>query len=569
MSKRASVITNGYLIGEWNYQKNSEHGLTPEKITLGSARKVWWTCPEGHEYEMPIAWRDRGQNCPYCNRKRVLIGFNDLQSRYPDVAKYWHPIKNDNLSPTDVTYGSGKIVWWICDNNHEYRRSIDASVKSKGCPICQAFYKSSFPEQCFFYYIKQVYPDAVGRYHEPFLKNMELDIYIPSIKTGIEYDGIFWHKKEMLAREKKKYNLCKENGIRLFRIREGVFNGFLDNADRTWYVPLNCVGDDLDIYIIQILQQLTLTSVYCLPSVNVKRDRFRILEYLSHRDKSFASEFPNLVCEWDYEKNSPLKPENFSPYSNERVFWKCSICGKSWKTSIATRANSGYLGCKQCVSKQSRKQQIHSTIEKTGSLAEKYPYLLDEWDYANNTVDPHELLPNSREIVGWVCKKCGHHWKSDIAHRTRGHGCTLCSKQEVVAGINDLATISPELAKEWNYDKNTLTPNEVAPNSNRVYWWKCSTCSYEWEATLNNRFSKKSGCPCCSGRVVKKGVNDLKTLFPDIAKDWDYSKNDRTPEDVKRGSNYSAAWHCAKCGYEWEKSVKHRVKYPNCPNCHR
>lgn len=193
---------------------------------------------------------------------------------------------------------------------------------------------------------------------------MELDIYIPSIKTGIEYDGIFWHKKEMLAREKKKYNLCKENGIRLFRIREGVFNGFLDNADRTWYVPLNCVGDDLDIYIIQILQQLTLTSVYCLPSVNVKRDRFRILEYLSHRDKSFASEFPNLVCEWDYEKNSPLKPENFSPYSNERVFWKCSICGKSWKTSIATRANSGYLGCKQCVSKQSRKQQIHSTIEK-------------------------------------------------------------------------------------------------------------------------------------------------------------------------------------------------------------
>ena len=48
----------------------------------------------------------------------------------------------------------------------------------------------------------------------------ELDVFIPSQRLGIEYDGIAWHKEEKFNREKRKYRLCKEKGVRLIRIKE-------------------------------------------------------------------------------------------------------------------------------------------------------------------------------------------------------------------------------------------------------------------------------------------------------------------------------------------------------------
>ena len=87
---------------------------------------------------------------------------------------------------------------------------------------------------------------------------MEIDIYIPSIKTGIEYDDIFWHGKTAIPREEKKYQICKDNKIRLFRIKEGEFVDFSNAADRTWYVPKNCDDNTLSFYIYDFLKFLTL-----------------------------------------------------------------------------------------------------------------------------------------------------------------------------------------------------------------------------------------------------------------------------------------------------------------------
>ncbi|MBQ1190636.1 MAG: hypothetical protein IIX57_09535, partial [Lachnospiraceae bacterium] len=60
----------------------------------------------------------------------------------------------------------------------------------RGCPVCNHQNRSSFPEQSIYYYISKQYPDAVSGYTEIFPDTMELDIYIPSLKLGIEYDGI-------------------------------------------------------------------------------------------------------------------------------------------------------------------------------------------------------------------------------------------------------------------------------------------------------------------------------------------------------------------------------------------
>jgi hypothetical protein len=59
-------------------------------------------------------------------------------------------------------------------------------------------------------------------------------------------------------------------------------------------------------------------------------------------------------------------------------------------------------------------------------LALSFPEILDEWDYDLNG-DPHNYSPFSGDYVGWICRKCGHKWKSTISNRTsHGNGCKIC-----------------------------------------------------------------------------------------------------------------------------------------------
>ena len=93
---------------EWNQEKNGD--LIPEKVTCGSNIKVWWKCKEGHEWEAVIASRSSGVGCPYCASRKIDKGFNDLESKCPDVAKEWNIEKNKELKPSMVTASSNKKV---------------------------------------------------------------------------------------------------------------------------------------------------------------------------------------------------------------------------------------------------------------------------------------------------------------------------------------------------------------------------------------------------------------------------------------------------------------------------
>ena len=83
-----------------------------------------------------------------------------------------------------------------------------------------------------------------------------------------------------------------------------------------------------------------------------------------------------------------------------------------------------------------------------------------------------------------------------IKSRNNGNGCPYCSGRLVVKGKNDLQTINPILASEWDYEKNDkLTPMDVLPNSNKKVWWKCIK-GHEWQARIADR-NKGRGCPVC------------------------------------------------------------------------
>lgn len=129
------ATTYPYLAGQWHPTKNEP--LTPRDVVAGTARKVWWQCEKGHEWQSSIASRVSGVGCPVCAGKMIVPGENDLAAFFPDIAKEWHPTKNGSLTPEAVSPYSNRKVWWRCGLGHEYQSVIGLRVlRGNGCPYC-------------------------------------------------------------------------------------------------------------------------------------------------------------------------------------------------------------------------------------------------------------------------------------------------------------------------------------------------------------------------------------------------------------------------------------------------
>lgn len=122
------------IAAEWHPTLNGD--LTPDQVKPGAKQKVWWRCAKGHEWEAAIYSRTHGTGCPYCNGKKVMPGEADLATTHPDLSAEWHPTKNGSLTPQDVSAGSHKLVWWQCEQGHEWQAQVKSRVRGNGCPYC-------------------------------------------------------------------------------------------------------------------------------------------------------------------------------------------------------------------------------------------------------------------------------------------------------------------------------------------------------------------------------------------------------------------------------------------------
>ena len=427
---------------EWHPSKNAE--LTPSNVTAYSQKKVWWLCPMGHSYEQTVERRvRRGSACYYCSGHKVLKGFNDLASVNPSLAVEWHPSKNAPLTPYEVTAGSGKRVWWLCPIGHEYQATIhDRNTDNTQCPICNLRVQTSFPEQATFFYVHKLYSDAINKYKPAFLGSMELDIYIPSIHTGIEFDGANWHQSdEQYERDIRKYKLCQENHVKLIRIKEKNTRNWVDNAqtaDVVYTISKVKKTGELETALKVILDSIDASSnmwtrtdprhIHSQIDVNIERDRPQILGYLTSIDNSLAILRPDVASKWDYVKNQDLTPDMFTVSSNEIIWWKCPDCGHEWKCSINSMTRKGRFGCAECSKKRRGKSFTQGVVKKVGSLAETMPELSKEWHPTKNgDLTPNDITAGKFKPVWWLCPKCGYEWQASPNNRKRGIGCPCCS----------------------------------------------------------------------------------------------------------------------------------------------
>ena len=120
------------LVSEWS-EKNLP--LTPDDITFGSNKKVWWRGACGHEWQTSVKARSNGEKCPICSGARVIAGINDLATLEPLLVKQWS--KKNKIKPTEVSIGSHKKVIWRCEKGHEWEAAVKSrTINRTGCPYC-------------------------------------------------------------------------------------------------------------------------------------------------------------------------------------------------------------------------------------------------------------------------------------------------------------------------------------------------------------------------------------------------------------------------------------------------
>jgi hypothetical protein len=288
---------------------------------------------------------------------------------------------------------------------------------------------------------------------------------------------------------------------------------------------------------------------------------------------------PDLAREWHSSKNgSTLTPFTVTCGTHLKVWWQhfdiTANLTHEWTSTIANRFYGN--GCAICSG--------HQIQVGVNDLATIRPDVARNWHaIKNGNLLPTMVTVGKSKKVWWqhYHRKTGkwHEWRASIAHTTRtiGNSCAICDGKQVQVGINDLATMRPNIARQWHSSKNgKITTQTITVSSGKDFWWehydRKTNKWHEWHDTVDHR-KQGRGCAVCHGKQVQAGVNDLATIRPDIAREWHLRKNGKmTAQMVTANSNQEVWWRhyhkSAKTWHEWKGIVNHRVSQDvNCLHC--
>ena len=560
------------IAGEWHPTRNGV--LKPSEVLKGSTKKVWWQCSNhpDHEWDSQIIKRTAlGRGCPICAGKKVLEGFNDLKSTNPEIAKEWHPTKNGDLKPTQVTRGSARKVWWKCSKNpdHEWDGMVSNKSKGSGCPICAGRDVLEGYND-----LNSTEPELAKEWHP----TRNSDLKSTEVTRGSE-KKVWWQCRKYPDHEwVSSINHRSKGGGCPICAGKKVLEGFNDlkttepkiaeewhptkNGDlkpteitrssdkKVWWQCSNYRDHEWNSQI----KNRSLGNGCPICSVRNVLEGFNDLN----------STNPKLAKEWHPTRNSDLKPTQVRNGSGRRVWWQCAkYQDHEWEAPLTQRTGKG-SGCPICAGRD--------VLEGYNDLNSTEPELAKEWHPTRNgDLKPTGVTRSTHKKVWWQCSNYpDHEWNALISSRSRGGGCPICAGKKVLNGFNDLKSTEPDLAREWHLTRNgDLKPTDVTKSGKQKVWWQCSDYpDHEWQAHLYSR-TIGGGCPICSGKKVLKGFNDLESTDPVIAKEWHSTKNgDLKPTDVTRSGHQKVWWQCSNDPeHEWVAQLHSRAKGSGCPVC--
>jgi len=551
-----------FVSKEWNIRKNGN--LLPESIRSASKRSVWWKCKEGHEWEARVYLRSKGLGkCPICPGRK-LSEVNNLKAKHDEIAREWHPSRNGNLKPEKFTSGSSKKIWWKCENNHEWKTSISNRTYGTRCPFCIGAKATSESN------LSVLFPSLMKEWD--YSKN-NIQPYELRPKSGkkVWWKCKYGHEWETSPQKRTGEGtscpFCSTQTssieIRVYCELKWIFNSVI------WRYKIE--GIECDIFF---------TKYNIGIEVDGKRWHLNKLEKDIEKFEKLSELGINLIRV--REKGLPSTNENDVFFSANTISVEniLEILDKIKNISLLEKKDffnySVYLE-KQAFQNETEYRKILSHLPAPvpeDSLEYNNPEIADLWDHVkNHPLKPSFFSPGSNKKVWWKCVK-GHQWNASISNRVKGRGCPHCSNR-IITKENSLLTLNPELAKEWNFQKNgKLTPDLFSTKSGQKVWWLCHL-GHEWETDIYSR-TIGTGCPICA--IPKRAKKTLQTKIkkngsleetcPELVKEWHPSKNyEITPGDVLKGTNKKVWWLCP-IGHEWQAVVSSRsLSGTGCPVC--
>ena len=548
------ATTNPNLAAQWHPSRNLP--LLPSGVTAGTARLLWWVCEIGHEWQAPGSKRLSGRGCPVCSGRRVDVGVNDLATTNPSLSLQWHPSKNQNLNPTNVTAGGGARVWWLCEKGHEWEATVGHRARGTGCPVClnQAILVG-------FNDLTTTHSHVAKLWHPT--KNGTLT---PEAVSAGSSKKVWWiceigHDSEATVISRAKGSRCP---VCLNQIIQPGFNDLASTNPeiaKQWHPTKNgafspeAVSARSGKKVWWICEQSHSWLAPTADRVYGSGCPFCSGRFAISGVNDLATTHPKIAAQWHPTKNGDLLTTEVKAATNKRIWWLCSA-GHEWQAVVAARTSGN--GCPVCGGK--------TVLSGVNDLQTTHPDLSAEWHPTKNgDRSASQVIAGSGKKAWWKCSS-GHDWQATGASRVKGSGCPICSGFSTLAGFNDLATTHPDLASEWHPSRNgTLLPTDITSGSSRRLWWVCDK-GHEWESICSHR-AAGSGCPTCTGRVALFGFNDLSTTHPKIAGQWHPELNGTLKaKDVTAGANKKIWWLCTE-GHEWNAIVTSRVRGSGCPIC--
>lgn len=485
-----------------------------------------------------------------------------IENNKKQLLGEWDYEKNINIEPKDISYGSQKKFWWLCENGHSYDSTTNRRRIGNGCPYCKH------------QKIKTGYNDLLTMYPEVAkFWNYSKNTLTPDEVLAGGHRKVWWRCEK--GHEWESKIITKINGH---------------------HCP------------------------YCSGRLSIKGETD--LETL----------FPDIAQEWNYQKNKEKKPSEVSAKSSSKVWWVCKKCGNEWKSLISNRTrddgNTG-SGCPKCSSelrisfpekvihfylKQNFKHVLENIdmnyfnwlgrmsidvyipelklgVEYDGAWHKKetdvkknklcqekgitlirvrdkrLPELKDtSIDFTVENRNEADIESAIRFIYDYINTK--YSYKFEVNFNIQRDRIAIYKEMDLQTKENSLLLGNPQLALEWNYEKNGgLQPSVVTANSRKKVWWVCKK-GHEWNATVSSRNCGGNGCPKCANKKPQVNHNSLEIEHPELLKFWHSTKNlPLQPKEITVGSRKMVWWQCPSCKYEWRNRISLQLKADDCPAC--
>jgi len=504
------------------------HGWDPTSLTAGSSKKLEWQCSVGHLwFARPAERSGRDKTgCPYCSNRKLLTGFNDLETIDPKLASQML-----NTNPRDVLAFSNKRYEWQCEKGHIWSAVLYSRRSGTGCPVC-----SGNKVLAGFNDLGTTHPEIAKQ-----ANNWDVRLYSAGSDKVQEWKCIEGHIFKSSIKHRAKRNtgctVCSNRSLRI-----GI-NDLLTvhpevAAEADGWDPREVLSGAHD----KLSWKCSKGHQWTASLLNRTRRGDKCpycsgtLAYAGFND--LKSQRPDLAAELVNGDATKI-----TLGSGKKFQWRCSK-GHIYTTTVNSRAGTKASGCNICANKV--------LVKGLNDLATGKPEMAaqaDGWD-------PSTVIMGSNVRRNWKCT-LGHKWSTSLNSRLgQDTGCPFCSGKYTLAGFNDLATTHPALAEQahgWD-------PTKARFGSEKKVEWKCGL-GHVWKATPNARTSQVSNCPICGNQQLLIGFNDLATTHPEIAAEargWDPSKF--------IASHSLKMWECDK-GHKWKASITNRKKGNGCPTC--